>query len=951
MAHRTLVRGLVVGLAMAGVLGLAGAREARADAFDDARDLWKTGKYAEAKEAFDQALKAIDNPDKKAVARHALGVAETLESQGEYDKAREVLKSALSDQEDNADLLASLARNQFHRGMWDEAGEGIEKALKADPDHLLARWVQAQLFEGKGEHGQAVKEYEWFLDYQNNHPAEVAQDADALVILGQAAERYYRAKATGADLADGLNEVINQVYEGALRADPKCWQAAWLEGRLFLKGYQERSGARELTRALRINPNAAEVIVTLGEADLEGYKLSAGRERVEDALEINPHYVPAMVLLADLNISDERFDEALDASKKAVAENPKDLEALGRLAASYRLMVDPVGMAAAEAAARAINPKPSVFYTSMGERLSDRRKYHSAERAYLRAIEADPSNYEARIGLGMLYMQIGREDEANDLFSAAFEADPFNVRAKNMMLVLSHMANYESVDTEHYSVLVLPEQDALLGKYLSKFLEDSHDSLVERFGFDPPGRTKIEIMKDHEWFSGRTTGQPFIPTVGACTGKVVALASPRATRKPFNWARVMIHEVTHVITLQQTEFNIPHWYTEALAVESEGTPRPQAWNKMLLERVPDRELLNLDTINLGFIRPKEPEERQLAYCQAQLYAQYMVKRFGPDAQIKLLNAYRNGLTTGPAIKQCFGVEKEDFEKGYLEFLDSVLKTIRTRVADEEEVSFSKLEQQVKAHPEDADLNARMAYEHFARRDLKAARPYADKALELQPHHPLASYVKARLFVTIGDQSTALDILRPALDEKQPNERVVDLLAELEMKEGNLDEAARLYELARKDDPYHSKWIAGLARVHLRQEDRKGLLNDLAMLAANDSDDLDVRRTLAEYNLKDKNYEEAEKWGYECLYIQVYDPALHVTLADALSGQEKFGEAIDEYQAALGLRPKRPNPVRLRLAEAQIGAGKKDEARATLEQVLKAEPDNEEAKELIKTIEK
>ena len=56
---------------------------------------------------------------------------------------------------------------------------------------------------------------------------------------------------------------------------------------------------------------------------------------------------------------------------------------------------------------------------------------------------------------------------------------------------------------------------------------------------------------------------------------------------PFNWARVLTHEVVHVITLQQTEFNIPHWYTEALAVESEGFPRPQEWNKMLLERVPD----------------------------------------------------------------------------------------------------------------------------------------------------------------------------------------------------------------------------------------------------------------------------------------------------------------------------------------------------------------------------
>ena len=44
------------------------------------------------------------------------------------------------------------------------------------------------------------------------------------------------------------------------------------------------------------------------------------------------------------------------------------------------------------------------------------------------------------------------------------------------------------------------------------------------------------------------------------------------------------------------------------------------------------------------------------------------------------------------------------------------------------------------------------------------------------------------------------MLEPALDPEKPNERVIDLLAELQMKAGKLDEAERLYELARSDDP-------------------------------------------------------------------------------------------------------------------------------------------------------
>ncbi|GIW89426.1 MAG: hypothetical protein KatS3mg108_3750 [Isosphaeraceae bacterium] len=914
-----------------------------ADELADARVLWQTGKYAEAEEAFAKLAEKAD--DRAVQAGVALGLADCAASQGEYEQAIEVLSKAIDADPANADLRARRASIWVDRGRWEEADRDVAAALEVEPDHLAARWVAARLLELRGKKAEAVDAWKWFIDYQNAHPAEVKTDAEALLVIGQAAERYYRAKARGEQLKETLQDVINTVYEAALEADPNCWQAAWRQGELFLSGYNERAALKELARASRINPSAAEVIVALGRADLQGYKLGAGREKAEGALEINPRCVPALVLLADLNISDERFDEALEAATKAVAENPRDEEALARLAAARRLLVDRAGFERVEAEVLAINPRPAAFYAALGERLGDRRKYDDAERALRRAMECDPDNPGPSIGLGMLFMQIGREDEARQLFEAAFDADPFNVRALNMMKVLDHLADYEKIETEHYRVFYLPDQDRLLARYMARFLEAQHPELERRFGYRVPGKTTIEIMKDHQWFSGRTVGLPFVPTVGACTGKVVALASPRATKKPFNWSRVMVHEVTHVITLQQTEFNIPHWFTEALAVESEQTPRPQAWNTMLAKRIPARRLLNLDTINLGFIRPKEPEERQLAYAQAQLYAQYMTRRFGDEAIARMLDAYRRGLTTDRAIADAFGVEKADFEAGYLAFLDEVVRTIRTRVDEEEPVSFSQLEQQVKANPEDADLQARMAYEHFARRDLKAARPFADAALKLKPHHPLASYVKARLLTSIGDDQAALELLRPALDPERPNERVVDLLAELEMKAGNLDEAARLYELARQDDPTHSKWIAGLARVHLRQNNRAALLEDLAKLAANDSDDLAVRRTLADYHLKDQAYAAAERWAMECLYIDVYDPAHHLMLADALAGQSRHAEAIEEYEIALELKPKRPAEIQVKRAQSLRAVGRDEEARSAVEAALEADPEHPEALEL------
>jgi tetratricopeptide (TPR) repeat protein len=920
-----------------------------------AQRLMRNGRYAEAEEALAAAeaagLKEPGGLTSALKVTLALSKAECQASQGEYARAIDGLKAAAAAEPKSADLAARLADLYLTRGEWEAAEAAMRQAEKLDPDHLQARWVEGRLLELRGDLEKAVVGWKWFVDRYNEKRAGIVTSAESLLLVGQAAERYYRAVARGEELKDSLNDVMSDIYEAALRVDPNCWQAPWLQGRLFLSGYDERHATRELARAQQINPLSPEVLVTLGQADLQGYRLAAGRSKAERALAINPHYAPAYVLLADLNISDERFDDAKAAAMKAVAENGRDEDALARLAASCRLLVDPVGAATAELAALANNPRPATFYAALAERLADRRKYQSAERAFLLAAAADPGRADAPIGLGMLYMQVGREIEARSLFDAAFDADPFNVRADNMIKVLRHMAGYFSIDSPHFSVVVDPSQDDLLGRYMSRYLESIYPTLTTRFGYAPAGRSKVEILKNHEMFSGRTIGLPFVPTVGACTGRVVALASPKATRMPFNWARVLTHELVHVITLQQTEFNIPHWYTEALAVESEGFPRPQEWNRMLLERVPTRKLLNLDTINLGFIRPKEPDDRQMAYCQAQLYARYMLKRFGDDALIKMLMAYRRGLTTDRAVADCFHVAKPDFEAGYLTYLDDVIKTIRTRVVEEKPIKFSQLERQLKERPDDPELNARMAYEHFARRDFKEARPFADKALKLKPHHPLASYVKARLLLSIGDDDDhALAILEPALDRKQPNERVIDLLAELKMKAGLLDEAEALYELARKDDPFHTKWIAGLARVHLRQRKSAQFLNDLAMIAANDADDIAVRKALADRHLAAGDAAAAEKWANECLYIDVYDPSVHVLLADAHAASKKYTEAIEEYQTALTLKPKKVNDLKVKLARAQLASGRRDAAKATIEGVLKSDPEHPEAKELLQKIE-
>ena len=111
-----------------------------------------------------------------------------------------------------------------------------------------------------------------------------------------------------------------------------------------------------------------------------------------------------------------------------------------------------------------------------------------------------------------------------------------------------------------------------------------HEGNVRRITIkDSQGKSLIEIFSSargtsaHGWFSARMAGLPFIGTVAGCAGKIVGMASPSDLPGEFDWARVLRHEFVHVVSLQQTDFNIPHWYTEALAVLQEDLPRPAAW--------------------------------------------------------------------------------------------------------------------------------------------------------------------------------------------------------------------------------------------------------------------------------------------------------------------------------------------------------------------------------------
>src|SRR5262245_34519982 len=140
------------------ILCVVGAAPPDGPTLQTARQRWLHGNYEEARAQYEALAKA---PEHRAAA--AIGVSRAWQSQGEYDKALAVIDLALRDLPKEADLLARRAELLYLRGRWDDAEPAADKALAAQQDHFLARWIRAQIYRDRGDLKKADAECRWFV--------------------------------------------------------------------------------------------------------------------------------------------------------------------------------------------------------------------------------------------------------------------------------------------------------------------------------------------------------------------------------------------------------------------------------------------------------------------------------------------------------------------------------------------------------------------------------------------------------------------------------------------------------------------------------------------------------------------------------------------------------------------------------------------------------------------
>ena len=552
-----------------------------------------------------------------------------------------------------------MAQLYLEQGKYKLANELIEAVLKTAPDSIPARFLHAELRRVQGNFDEAKSIYAELAKC----PIRDLEVDDAEVVCRAIAVNGRWSRDTKV-----FDRLVNDLYPRLLQKNANFWPAYLANGKLFLEKFNSADAARELRAALAINPRAAEVHVQLGRLALQNFEIEKAIAAAERALKINSNLLSAQQLTADIALVNLEPNDAVEPLEKAVSINSVSEETLGRLFAVQLRQdgLDTAGVPTSRAAQLAKqvtsrNVHCGDFYASLwGTLLTDcefiPRPANTTKLQSKRCRNSSP----LVVPLGMVQMRLGEERAARKTLEESFRIDPFNVRVKNTLDVLDLLDTYAILETDHFILRFDRGHDGILAEYAARYLEeDVYPDIVAALGYEPQEKTLLEIFSKangtsgHAWFSARMVGLPFIGTVGACAGKMFALTSPDDGQS-FNWARVLRHEFVHVVNLQQTNFLIPHWFTEAIAVRNENVEYPGDWERVLAKYVSEDSLFTLANINHGFVRPGSSERWTLAYFQSYLYADFVAELAGEPALVEMLELYGRGESTASVLKSIHG---------------------------------------------------------------------------------------------------------------------------------------------------------------------------------------------------------------------------------------------------------------------------------------------------------
>jgi len=698
--------------------------------------------------------------------------------------------------------------------------------LLAEPANVQEKLLKAQAHDHLGQSREAI---DLLLPVRELMQKQGVSDAPQLVAAGQAIIMLARLEGRPAQDYQLAMKLFAKARD---EVDRLYWPASLAEAQLLIEKDNPEDALAAVTDVLRLNPRSADAALMIGEFAASRFAFDEAAKITARLREVQPDHLLASIIDATAYLTQKDAETARTVIEPALAKYPNHRELLALLASVEALTYNDAQLQRVLAHYDKLSGENPMALVTAGSYLAHARQYEASEKLLLQAVERQPNWALPRIELGLMLMQAGKESDALLQLRQAAKLDPFNKRARNQLKLVEELLGYEHIALDHFVIKYRKGIDEVLARDMERELEVMFQAVTGAFEHKPQRKTLIEIMPDEEWFGVRITGLPEIWTIAACTGDVIAMTPPREGKKQrgtYDWYRVLQHEYTHTVTLDQTAYRIPHWFTEAAAVSMEPGGRDYDMTQLLARAYATDDLFTLQTITWGFVRPRSPTDRPLAYAQAHWMFQYITQKFGHQAILDLLALYREGMPETKAITQVTGQEPAVFMTGFKAWAGTEVKSWGMAKRADDEAIIAKLkkvtksdgavvEALLKEHPDHPELLRLAASNAMIGLDLVKARTAVQRYAAARPADPWSHEALLELAVD-GEQIDEAIASLNALDYIESSSSKWALkLAELYRKQGRFDQAARAIHRALHREPYTASLRELAAAILIQNKD-------------------------------------------------------------------------------------------------------------------------------------
>ncbi len=653
---------------------------------------------------------------------------------------------------------------------------------------------------------------------------------------------YQRAEGFwGLEMYDQAN---NEFRTAVAQSDKNAiYRVRW--GMLLHERFNSKDADDLFQEALQRDPKNARAFLGLAIVSADGFD-SKAIDWVGKALAADPKLAEAHELLAKLLLEDSDTDKAVEQADEALKISADSLDAMA-IHAAVEVIAD---RSPDEwlAKVKQVNPTYGEAYATIGHFLELNYRYGDAIDYYRKAVELDPQLWSARSELGIDLMRMGQEDEPKRQLEMSYDNGYRDAATVNSLRLLDSYKNFVTYK-EDGTILKLQKKEAdLLYPYFEAELKRDIADYEKKYKMKVPGVVQVEVYPDHEDFAVRTLGVPGIPALGVTFNDVIAMDSPSG-RAPgdFHWASTLRHEMSHVFILAATNYRVPRWFTEGLAVHEETEASPE-WGDPItpdvLAALRDKKLLPIADLDRGFVHPEYPSQMVVSYFQAGRICDFIQSRWGNDKLLDMVHAFAQRTPTPDVVRQVLGMEPAEFDKQFTEWLNNQV--------GKEVANFDEWVKDLKVLAQSAKEKN---YDAVVEQGEKVRQLYPDYVYTANAYEFLAEAYLAK-----GNKPSAAEVLTDYEKRGGRNPEALKKLASLEEEAGDRVAAAATLDRINYFYPVNDEDLhRHLGTLWFDQKNYAGALREFtAVVALHPLDQADAQYNLARAYLAEGERDKAEE---------------------------------------------------------------------------------------------